>query len=215
MSTPNLPRPRNTFLGKLIVGWRGMRAVFFPPALDIIDIGMTGTTLTCSITRDFDATPDEIWEAIWLNSVILPPHRSFDEIETGDVFSYYSDATTGRGLYWYKVAARCEEVVPGKLVAIQLISIDDTDDERVRQMRNEYIFEPDGSATRLTIELSDAQAGDEGLFKNVMAHSLKWDIERIAANLRITAAGGGSSGPGGANPERPSKSDRQASVRRA
>lgn len=72
-------------------------------------------------------------------------------------------------------------------MAMRLISIDAADDGRVRQMRNADIFEPAGRDTRLTIELSGAQAGDAAVVKNIMAHTLNWDRERIAANLNVTS----------------------------
>lgn len=192
--------PGKTLLGRWIMFWRAVKALVLPPSDTGILFGLKGQTLIGQKVLSIDASPERVWRAIWQGIVLDPPHRTIDDVGAGEVAGFYTDLTHGRGLYWTHFTVACEEASPGRLARQRLITMDGEADPRIAAMTNEYVVEPQDRGTRLTIRVSDDQAGEADMFRNFMALAICNDVKRILANLgngdrRRPAPSGGSVPP--------------------
>ena len=180
MKTTQPFKPRRTLLGKTIMFGRAIRTMLVPPSTAGMTFMNTGTGKSVAITLDFDASPDAVWAAVWQTCIIQPPHASIEDVRAGDTFAFYWEAT-GSGHYWSKAVCRCTASEPGRRLSYRLLSLDDWPDARLKDMSNDYVIEPLGRMTRLTIRAADEQA--DAFFEPCMAAALNWDSARIRASL--------------------------------
>jgi hypothetical protein len=177
--------PRKTWRGKALMFWRALRGVLGTPKDHGVVFALAGTTLTGQKIVTLPAGPDQVWRAIWQNTLIDPPNRSIDDARAGQTIGYFSDLTQGRGWYWVHILALCEAADPGRHVIHRLMALDAEPDERIAAMLNEYRVEPEGDGTRLTIRVVDEKAGDIEMFRSFMVTAIWNDIQRILSNLHF------------------------------
>jgi hypothetical protein len=175
---------QNTWRGTAIIVWRVIKMLVAPPSPEGLSFATSGSTAVGEISCEFDAPPDHVWAVVWSSSHLQSPHRSIDDIREGEIFTMYSDMTEGRGLFWTKNVARCEAITPGRRLYLRLISQDGDESERISEMLGEYIVEPLGHGTRLTIRVADEQGATQVMFKRLLTTALNWNMARIRADLQ-------------------------------